>query len=31
MEKQMGFYQDFLVGLDKQYWPAELREKKNHV
>ena len=23
--KHMDFYQDFLVGLDKQYWPAELR------
>ena len=25
MKKHMDFYQDFLVGLDKQYWPAELR------
>ncbi len=25
MKKQMDFYQDFLVGLDRQYWPAELR------
>ena len=25
MNKHMNFYQDFLVGLDKQYWPAELR------
>ena len=25
MNKHMDFYQDFLVGLDKQYWPAELR------
>jgi len=25
MEKHMGFYEDFLVGLDKQYWPARLR------
>ncbi len=25
MEKHMGFYEDFLVGLDKQYWPAQLR------
>ncbi len=24
IKKQMDFYQDFLVGLDKQYWPAEL-------
>ena len=31
MEKQIGFYQDFLTGLDKQYWPTELRERKNHV
>ena len=31
MNKHMDFYQDFLVGLDKQYWPAELRERKNHV
>lgn len=32
MKKQMGFYQDFLVGLDKKYWPAELQKKefKNH-
>jgi N-acyl amino acid synthase of PEP-CTERM/exosortase system len=25
MKKHMDFYQDFLVGLDRQYWPAELR------
>ena len=25
IKKQMDFYQDFLVGLEKQYWPAELR------
>jgi len=25
IKKQMNFYQDFLVGLEKQYWPAELR------
>ncbi len=25
MKKHMNFYQDFLNGLDKQYWPAELR------
>lgn len=31
MNKHMGFYKDFLVGLDKQYWPAELRKRENHV
>jgi N-acyl amino acid synthase of PEP-CTERM/exosortase system len=31
MNKHMDFYQNFLVGLDKQYWPAELRQKENHV
>jgi N-acyl amino acid synthase of PEP-CTERM/exosortase system len=25
LTKHKNFYQDFLVGLDKQYWPAELR------
>ncbi|KPJ98147.1 MAG: hypothetical protein AMJ60_09285 [Desulfobacterales bacterium SG8_35] len=25
MKKHMDFYQDFLVGLDKRFWPAELR------
>lgn len=25
MKKHMNFYRDFLVGLDKQYWPSELR------
>jgi len=25
MKKHMDFYQDFLTGLDKQYWPSELR------
>ena len=25
MSKHMDFYKDFLVGLDKQYWPAKLR------
>jgi N-acyl amino acid synthase of PEP-CTERM/exosortase system len=25
IKKHMNFYQDFLVGLDKQYWPAALR------
>jgi N-acyl amino acid synthase of PEP-CTERM/exosortase system len=25
MKNHMGFYQDFLVGLDKEYWPAQLR------
>jgi len=25
MKKHMDLYKDFLVGLDKQYWPAELR------
>lgn len=24
MNKHMDFYKDFLVGLDKKYWPAEL-------
>lgn len=26
MKKHKGFYQDFLVGLDKKYWPAQLRK-----
>jgi N-acyl amino acid synthase of PEP-CTERM/exosortase system len=25
MKKHMDLYKDFLVGLDKQYWPAEMR------
>ena len=25
MKKHMALYKDFLVGLDKQYWPANLR------
>jgi len=25
IKKHMDFYQDFLVGLDRRYWPAELR------
>ena len=25
MKKHMDFYQDFLNGLDKKYWPAQLR------
>ena len=25
MKKHMDFYRDFLNGLDKQYWPSELR------
>lgn len=28
INKHMDFYQDFLVGLDKQYWPSGLHEKK---
>ena len=25
MKKHMDLYKNFLVGLDKQYWPAEMR------
>ena len=25
MKKHMALCKDFLVGLDKQYWPADLR------
>jgi N-acyl amino acid synthase of PEP-CTERM/exosortase system len=25
MRKHMGFYKDFLTGLDRKYWPAKLR------
>ena len=28
MKKHMNFYQDFLAGLDEQYWPVELRQQE---
>ena len=29
--KNFDFAKDFLVDLDKQFWPAELRKKEFHV
>lgn len=28
MSRHIDFYRDFLNGLDKKYWPSDLREEK---